>query len=151
MNNRLSLFVSLALAVLAMACTKTPALEKMAYQRLPKILERTMLEELSIPGGADIVAPTTVYSCDSLCIIQFKAAAKDAQYEGYSFPVRYALVLDVIMSHAVGHPVYGEFITGCPDMDKAELKELKAKYKKDAVKNYAYYSAMSFPIAPEDL
>ena len=92
-------------ALMASGCSRTPGLERMAYERLPKVLERTMMEELSIPGGAEIVSPMTLYSCDSLCIIQFKAVARNPEAQGYSFPARYFLVKDMMFSRAYGYPV----------------------------------------------
>lgn len=138
-------------ALMASGCSRTPGLERMAYERLPKVLERTMMEELSIPGGAEIISPMTLYSCDSLCIIQFKAVVKDPKYEGYSFPVRYAFVRDMVMSYANGHPVYAEKMTGCPDMTPKEMKEAKAKFKEKAQENYTYYASVSDFVPSEDL
>ena len=73
-------------------------------QRLPKSLENAVLQELSIPGGAEISSLQTVYVCDSLCIILFEAVAKDPSGKELRFPVRYALVRDGIMSAATGRP-----------------------------------------------
>ena len=139
------------LALMVSGCAGTPGLEKIAYGRLSKVLERTMVEELSISGGAEIVSPVTMYSCDSLCIIQFKAVVKDPKYEGYSFPVRYALLRDMVFSRAYGRPVYSEKMTGCPDMDRKEIKKAKADFKKNAQANYTYYAAVSNLVASEDL
>lgn len=139
------------LALMVSGCAGTPGLEKIAYGRLSKVLERTMVEELSISGGAEIVSPVTMYSCDSLCIIQFKAVVKDPKYEGYSFPVRYAFVRDMVMSYALGHPVYAEKMTGCPDMNPKERKEAKAKFKEKAQENYTYYASISNFVPSEDL
>ena len=134
------------------ACSKAPAsLEELALSRLPKALEQAMTEELSVQGGADIVSPEIMYSCDSLCIIQFKAVAKAPHLEGYSFPARYVLVQDMVLSHAYGHPVYAEKLTGCPEMDEKEMEETKARFLKDAEKTYIFYAATANSIAPEDL
>ena len=150
--NRMKRILTLiTFALMILGCARTPKLERMAYARLPKALETTMMEELSIPGGADILSPETMYSCDSLCIIQFKAVVKDPKYEGYSFPVRYALLRDMVFSRAYGRPVYSEKMTGCPDMDRKEIKKAKADFKKNAQANYTYYAAVSNLVASEDL
>ena len=134
-----------------MACTTTPEMEVLAYKRLPKALERKTVEELSMPGGVDIVSPETLYASDSLCIIQCKAVARDAQLDGYSFPVRYILVRDVVMSHAMGRPVYEECVTGGFELTRKEVKDLKARYKKESARYYTHYAAAGEPVNPEDL
>ena len=147
------LLTLLAAVALAAACTQTqtPGLEELAYKRLPKAVDRAMVEELSISGGADVVSPVTLYSCDSLCIIQLTVSAKNPEYEGYSFPARYAFVKDMVLSHAYGTPVYSEKITGCPDLSEKEIEEIKGQFKRDADKLYVYYSAVALLVNPEDL
>ena len=134
----LSVFSLLALIV---GCARTPEIEKLAMARLPAALQTAMQESMSVAGGMEITEPEILYSCDSLCIIQFKAVANAPEMEGYSFPARYAFVRDVVLSHAYGHPVYSEKLTGCPEMSKKEIKEKKARLKKEADKLYAYYSS----------
>ena len=146
-----SQLISLALILFSIACTATPDLEVLAYRRLPKTLERKMEEELSLTGGADIVSPETLYASDSLCIIQCKAVARDAKSDGYSFPVRYILVRDVVMSHAMRRPMYEEYLAGGVELTKEETKDLKARYKKESTRYYTYYAAVGEPVNPEDL
>ena len=141
----------LILLLMALGCSTTPQLEKVAFARIPKALEKAMQEDLSLSGGAQIVSPEVLYSCDSLCIIQFKAVAKDSKGEGYSFPVRYVFVRDMVMSHAYGHPVYSEKISGAPEMTPEEIQKTKAEFQRDADKLYPYYSATATLISPEDL
>ena len=142
---------SCALLALALGCSSSSELEKKALSRIPEVLEQTMLEEMQLPGGAEVVSPIVLYSCDSLCIIQFKAVAKNPEAQGYSFPARYFLVKDMIFSRAYGYPVYSEKMTGCPDLSAKEIRETKAKFKKDAQQTYVYYSSTCKLIAPEDL
>lgn len=146
-----NVLLPLVLLFIAIGCSTTPQLEKVAFSRIPKALEKAMQEDLSLPGGARIVSPEVLYSCDSLCIIQFKAVAKDPKEEGYSFPVRYVFVQDMVMSHAYGHPVYSEKISGAPEMTPEEIQQAKAEFQRDADKLYPYYSATSTLISPEDL
>jgi len=148
---RLVPLLSCALLALALGCSSTPELEKIAFSRIPKVLERTMLEEMELSGGANIVSPVVLYSCDSLCIIQFKAVAKNPEANGYSFPARYFLVRDMVFSRAYGYPVYSEKMTGCPDLDEKEIQEIKAKFEKEGQQTYIYYSSTSELIPPEDL
>lgn len=143
--------LSCALLALALGCSSTPELEKKAFSRIPKVLERTMLEEMELSGGADIVSPIVLYSCDSLCIVQFKAVARNPEAQGYSFPARYFLVKDMVFSRAYGYPVYSEKMTGCPDLDEKEIQEIKAKFEKEGQQTYIYYSSTCNLIAPEDL
>ena len=110
-----------------------------------------MLEEMELSGGANIVSPVVLYSCDSLCIIQFKAVAKNPEANGYSFPARYFLVRDMVFSRAYGYPVYSEKLTGCPDLDEKEIQEIKAKFEKEGQQTYIYYSSTCELIPPEDL
>ena len=150
MKRFLPLF-SCALLALALGCSSTPELEKKAFSRIPKVLERTMLEEMQLSGGADVVSPIVLYSCDSLCIIQFKAIARNPDAQGYSFPARYFLVKDMVFSRAYGYPVYSEKMTGCPDLNEKEIRETKAKFEKEGQETYIYYSSTCNLIAPEDL
>ena len=143
--------LSCVLLALALACSPQPELEKKAFSRLPKALETSMEEGMFLTGGADIVSPVVLYSCDSLCIIQFKAVAKNPEAQGYSFPARYILVRDMVFTRAYGHPVYSEKLTGCPDLNEEEIKEMKAKFKNEAQQTYIYYSSTANLIAPEDL
>jgi hypothetical protein len=148
---RLVPLLSCALLALALGCSSSPELEKKAFSRIPKVLERTMLEEMQLSGGADVVSPIVLYSCDSLCIIQFKAVARNPEAQGYSFPARYFLVKDMMFSRAYGYPVYSEKMTGCPDLNEKEIQETKAKFEKEAEQTYIYYSSTCKLIAPEDL
>lgn len=142
-------FVLLALAV---GCaTPSERIEDKAFSRLPKALEEAMMEDLSLSGGADIVSPEILYSCDSLFIVQFKAVAKNPEAGGYSFPVRYVFVRDVVLSHAYGHPVYAEKMTGCPEMTPEEIAQAKAEFKRDAEKAYTFYVSTATLIPSEDL
>lgn len=150
MKRIVPLLLSVFLAM-AWACSSRPALEKEAFDRLPKALEKAMEEQMSMPGGAEIVSPEVMYSCDSLCIIQFKAIAKNPQAKGFSFPARYVFLKDVIMSHAYGHPVYAERVSGCVEMTPEEIKETKDKFLKDAEKIYSYFASTASLISPEDL
>ena len=92
----------LFLLALLQGCSGTASLEEKAFSRIPKALEKAMEEELSMTGGGTVSSPEVLYSCDSLCIIQFKAVAKDPQWEEYSFPARYIMGQDMVLSHAYG-------------------------------------------------
>lgn len=146
-----NVLLPLVLLFIAIGCSTTPQLEKVAFSRIPKALEKAMQEDLSLPGGARIVSPEVLYSCDSLCIIQFKAVAKNPEAQGYSFPARYFLVKDMVFSRAYGYPVYSEKMTGCPDLNEKEIRETKAKFEKEGQQTYIYYSSTCNLIAPEDL
>ena len=143
----------LAAVALATGCTQaqTPELEELAYKRLPKAVDKAMVEELSISGGAEIVSPVTLYSCDSLCIIQLTVSAKNPEYAGYRFPARYAFVKDMVMSYAYGTAIYSEKITGSPDLSEKKIEEIKEQFKRDADKLYVYYSAVATSVHIEDL
>ena len=144
--------LSVALLALALACSSpTPELKDVAFARLPKALEQAMVEDLGLQGGAEIVSPEILYSCDSLCIIHFTAVAKAPKADGYSFPVRYVFLQDMVLSHAYGHPVYAERISGCPEMTPEEIEETKAQFQQDAEKAYKYFSSTANQIDPEDL
>jgi hypothetical protein len=144
--------LSFALLALALACSSpTPELKDVAFARLPKALEQAMVEDLGLPGGAEIVSPEILYSCDSLCIIHFTAVAKAPEADGYSFPVRYVFLQDMVLSHAYGHPVYAEKLSGSPEMTPEDIQQTKAEYQRDARKAYAYYSSTANVIDPKDL
>lgn len=141
----------LFLLALLQGCSGTASLEEKAFSRIPKALEKAMEEELSMTGGGTVSSPEVLYSCDSLCIIQFKAVAKDPQWEEYSFPARYIMGQDMVLSHAYGHPVYFEKLTGCPDLSPEEMEETKASLWKEGDALYTFYASTANPIAPKDL
>lgn len=141
----------LFLLALLQGCSGTASLEEKAFSRIPKALEKAMEEELSMTGGGTVSSPEVLYSCDSLCIIQFKAVAKDPQWEEYSFPARYIMGQDMVLSHAYGHPVYFEKLTGCPDLSPEEMEETKASLQKEGDALYTFYASTANPIAPKDL
>lgn len=141
----------LFLLTLLQGCSGTASLEEKAFSRIPKALEKAMEEELSMTGGGTVSSPEVLYSCDSLCIIQFKAVAKDPQWEEYSFPARYIMGQDMVLSHAYGHPVYFEKLTGCPDLSPEEMEETKASLRKEGDALYTFYASTANPIAPKDL
>ena len=149
--NHHRIFLLCLLSLLACACSRHPMMEKLAMQRLPKSLENAVLQELSIPGGAEISSLQTVYVCDSLCIILFEAVAKDPSGKELRFPVRYALVRDGIMSAATGRPYYAESITGAPRMDSAENEEFKQYCRKEGTKMYEYYVSVGEYVDLEEL
>lgn len=141
----------LFLLALLQGCSGTASLEEKAFLRIPKALEKAMEEELSMTGGGTVSSPEVLYSCDSLCIIQFKAVAKDPQWEEYSFPARYIMGQDMVLSHAYGHPVYFEKLTGCPDLSPEEMEETKANLRKEGDALYTFYASTANSIAPKDL
>lgn len=151
MKQRLFFFLCVV-AILAVSCNRSkPLMEIMAMQRIPASLEKAMLQDLSLAGGAEISSPETIYVCDSLCIIQFEAVAKDSLGQEFHFPVRYALVRDFIMSAATGKPYYAENISGAPSMGEDEIAELKQYCKKEGEKMYSYYSSIAEYVDLEEL
>ena len=141
----------LAALLLPASCSSRHGLERMAMERMPKGLEKAMEEQMSLKGGAKIESPETIYDCDSLCIIQFKAVAKDTSGEEFSFPVRYIFLRDVFMSAAKGHPVYSEMVVGSPTMDRKEVEMLKESCRKTGHDLYIFYSGAANPIDQEDI
>ena len=137
--------------LLVLACASTPELEKIAMRRMPKALEKAMEKELSLSGGAEIVSPETIYSCDSICMIHFEAVARDSLGEEFRFPVRYVLVHDLFMSAATGHPVYSEIVTGVSRMDREEINDLKQNCKENGNQLFEFYSGAADPISKDDL
>lgn len=136
------LFVALTGLV---ACHRETGLEKMAMQRLPVALEKAVLEQLPYTD-VRVEKPLTLYDCDSLCIIQCEGVAKDARGETVQFPVRYAFLLDVVMSAAEGHRVYCESVMGSPILDEEELRKTREILAEKGSETYQYYIAASMPI-----
>lgn len=145
----ISLFLTVSL--LAVSCSSGKGLEEMAMKRLPKALEKAMEEQMSVKGGADILSPETIYQCDSLCIIQFEAVAKDPSAEDLRFPVRYIFLRDVFMSAVTGQPYYAEMVTGCPTMSAEEIARLKESYQENGHNLYVYYSGLAAHIDKNNL
>ena len=151
MKVRIILYLCFAALLLAASCSSRKGLEGMAMERLPKALEKAMEEQMSLKGGARIQSPETIYDCDSLCMIQFQAVAKDPSGKDFSFPVRYIFLHDTFLSAAKGHPVYLEMVTGCPEMNRKELKALKESCRETSDDLYVYYAGVATPVNPEDL
>lgn len=149
--NRILLSLSFLCLLTAVACKPTPTMESMAMKRLPKALEKAMEEQLSLSGGAQIVSPRTIYACDSLCMVQFEAVARDPSGQEFRFPVRYVLLQDRFMSAATGHPVYAESVAGSPTMDEEEVRELVRYCAEHGHEMYIHYAGIANPIDREDL
>ena len=128
MKGILNICLILAMMGLA-ACQRSAGLEEMALQRLPVGLEKAVREQL--------------YDCDSLCIIQCMGVAKDAQGETVQFPVRYAFLLDVVMSAAEGHRVYCESVMGGPVLDEEGIRKIREVLAEKGTETYRYYLAAS--------
>ena len=141
----------IAALILAASCLSGSGLEKMAMERIPTALEKAMEDQMGLKGGARIKTPETIYDCDSLCIIQFKAVADDPSGKEFSFPVRYIFLRDSFMSAAKGHPVYSEMVIGCPEMDREEVRKLKESCRETGSELYVYYAGAATPIDQEGL
>ncbi len=141
MKGILSICLILAMMGLA-ACHRETGLEKMALQRLPVGLEKAVRQQLPYTD-VRVERPLTLYDCDSLCVIQCEAVAKDAQGETVRFPVRYAFLLDVVMSAAEGHRVYCESVMGGPVLDEEEIRKTREVLAEKGTETYRYYLAAS--------
>lgn len=146
-----TILLCLAALVAAASCSSRGGLEKLAMKRLPTALEKAMEVQMGVKGGAKIQSPEIIYDCDSICMIQFQALAKDSAGEDYTFPVRYIFVKDVFMSAAKGHPVYSEMVAGSPKMDREEVQKLKDHCREHGTELYVFYSGAASPIDSEDL
>lgn len=141
MKGILNICLILAMMGLA-ACQRQTGLEKMAMQRLPVALEKAVREQLPYTD-VRVERPFTLYDCDSLCIIQCEGVAKDAQGETVQFPVRYAFLLDVVMSAAERHRIYCETVMGSPIMDEEEIRKTREVLAEKGNETYRYYLAAS--------
>lgn len=148
---RILLFISGVVLLLLQACSSQPAIEKLAMHRLPKAVEASLKRELSLSGQAEIVAPQTVYVCDSLCIIHCEAVTQDASGHEIRLPVRYVFLRDVFMSAVSGTPYYAELVSGAPYLDKKEIGLLKRSCAEDGAKIYITYTGIANPVRKEDL
>ena len=137
-------FLILAL-MLPVACQRRTGLEKMAMNRLPVALDKAVREQLPYTD-VRVEKPFTLYDCDSLCVIQCEAIAKDPRGEEVRFPVRYAFLLDVVMSAAHGHRIYCESVTGSAVLDEDELQKTVEMMAGKGSETYYYYVAASTPI-----
>ena len=141
MKGILNICLILAMMGLA-ACHRETGLEKMAMRRLPVGLEKAVRERWSYTD-VRVERPLALYDCDSLCIIQCMGVAKDAQGETVQFPVRYAFLLDVVMSAAEGHRVYCESVMGGPVLDEEEIRKTREVLAEKGTETYRYYLAAS--------
>lgn len=128
---------------LTISCRRESSLAKIATAQLPVSLEREMAEILDAVGEPRIEDLTIVYDCDSLCILQCKAYAKDRSGRDLYDTIRYIFVQDRYMSWATGRPVYHESLTGGKFLSDKEIKEFRKETEENAAARYNYYLGIS--------
>ena len=149
-RNTFYLFCFTAL-LLAASCSSRNGIERMAMERLPIALEKALGEKSTIKQGARIQSPETLYKCDSLCIILFKAVGKDPDGNKVSIPVRYVYLCDVVLSAVKGHPVYSELVNVGQNTNRQGIRDLKKTYRDSADDLYLHYVGIATPIDSESI
>ncbi len=115
-------------------------------RRLPIALDKALDEQHLSFVDVRIEKPVVLYDCDSLYVAIYEVTGKDSLSQESRFYVRYAYLLDVIMSEAEGRAVYCEAISGNPPIDKTEIADTKKEMAEKGDKVYLYYIAVSSPI-----
>ena len=88
----------------------------------------------------------SVYDCDSICVIQCKAFAKDENGEYHGDTIRYFFVKDTFMTNATGTPVYGDLVMGGQYLDRKGKKSFCKTMRTGGTEKYLYYLCMVSPL-----
>lgn len=137
-----AMMIMAALMLLA-ACSHGGSLAKVAVKRLPVSLDLAMREQMETVESPKIKNVKVIYDCDSLCVVQCKAGAKDVYGETRSETVRYFFVKDMFMSRATGVPSYGDLVVGGKYLKGKEIREFQKSMRDKAGETYIYYLSAS--------
>lgn len=142
--NKLLLALSVLLAV---ACGRNSgSLYDIALEQMPISVERGMRDYMSVVEKPVISDIELVYDCDSICVIQCKAFAKNEDGEYLGDTVRYYFVKDNFMTRAKGSPVYGDLVMGAEYLDRKGRKSFCRSMKAGGTERYLYYLGMASPL-----
>lgn len=140
------LLLTLTLSMLS-SCVREHKIVSVAKENLPAVLDREMQFYMGTVEKPDIKDIMPVYSCDSICVLQCRASAKDAEGEIKSETIRYIFVRDNFLSACNGKECYGHKVMGAPYLDKEGIKEFCDKMEEHAQELYLYYISSSEPVS----
>lgn len=135
--------VVFCLLLVCTACSqKSSFLESRARQQLPCSLEY----DLNNFKNLEINDLKTVYCNDSICLLQFRLDFNDTLGTVYSRDMRYTYLIDFMMSHYKGKPVYKELMEFMSCMPDDYIKS-NWKYVEDSGESvYSYMYGGTYPI-----
>lgn len=133
----------LAGLLLLISCARNGSLVDVAIKRLPVSLDLAMREQMGTVDTPEIKDVKVIYDCDSLCVVQCRAGAKDMYGEIRSETVRYFFVKDVYMTRGTGVPSYGDLVVGGKYLKGKEIREFQKSMRDKAGETYIYYLSAS--------
>ena len=137
-----AMIIMAALMLLA-ACSRNGSLADVAVKRLPASLDLAMREQMGTVERPKIKDVKVIYDCDSICVVQCKAGAKDVYGKTRNETVRYFFVKDMFMSRATGVPTYGDLVVGGKYLKGKEISEFRKEMTDKAKGAYMYYLSAS--------
>ncbi len=136
-----------ACMLLVFACRHNSSLSELAIRQLPSSLDEAMREQMGTVDTPEIKDVKVIYDCDSLCVVQCRAGAKDAYGMIRSETVRYFFVLDTYLSYATGIPSYGDLVVGGKYLeDRKSIKTFQKEMTERPKEVYMYYLSASRPV-----
>lgn len=139
------LILTLTLSMLS-SCVREQKIVSVAKENLPAVLDREMQFYMGTVEKPYIKDLMEVYSCDSICVLQCRASAKDAEGEIKSETIRYIFVKDNFLSACNGKDTYGHKVTGAPYLDHKGIKDFCTNLEEHAQESYIYFIASSEPV-----
>lgn len=140
------IILSAITAILLLSCSRS-GLAPIAKEYLPARLNEAMAEYMETVGEPRVDNMKVIYDCDSLCIIQGHASAKDAAGKDRDDTFRYIFVKDPFMTAMTGKPVYYDAVQGSKLLSGKELEEFRQKLRDGGSKTFNQYLAMGEPVS----
>jgi len=140
------LFVLFVISALTCCGRKSADLKEMALKQLPISLDSAMREYMQTVEKPVIKDIETIYDCDSMCVLQCKAYARDADGQYRSETIRYFFIKDTFVSGATGVPSYGDFVLGGKYLDKKGIAAFRKSMKDGGTEKYNYYLGRINPL-----
>lgn len=131
---------------LALSCTREETIITIAEENLPELLDREMKFYMGTVEKPEIKDLAVVYSCDSLCVLQCHASAKDSDGRLQSENIRYIFVKDTFMSAFEKDGVYCHAVQGAPYLDKQGIEDFCKKMRENPQEMYLHYLSSSEPL-----
>jgi len=132
-------FIIISILCLTSSCSNKAGLAPIAENNLPDLLDTEMRDYMGTVEKPVIKDLVVVFDCDSLCILQCHASAKDANGSTQSESIRYAFVKDTFLSACNGKDVYCHLVQGATYLDKKGIEEFHKKMKDYPQQMYTYY------------
>ncbi|MCF0173455.1 MAG: hypothetical protein HUJ91_07005 [Bacteroidales bacterium] len=128
------------------SCSRAGGLAPTAKSYLPQLVDREMKEYLKTVDTPDIKDVEVVYDCDSICVLQCRASAKDAAGNVLKETIRYFFIKDKFMSACKGVDCFYHSLTGADFLDENGIEEFCTMMKENSSESFLLYLSRSEPI-----